>query len=409
MSNALHELLRERMAAGARVKGPSGLPDLRRLDQAMGHPGKKAFVVQVVGTNGKGSTTSLFAHLLGKAGIRVGWFSSPHIHRVHERIRIGGECIDDESLYARCELIAVKERELGLQLTFFELLTMVALGYFEQERVEVIILEAGLGGRLDSTRVRSSDLTLVTPIALDHQDYLGPTLGHIAREKAAVIHARAPVLSALQAEEVRACLFERSKEVGTPIRMVEPLAECWIGLQADYQRQNAALALEAKRSFDGMMGREGSPACAQMFEDWHWPGRMQEVLGTQGGGVLYDVAHNPHAMQALVRSIEARRMCLDCIYLFCALDKDRAGIKAMLSTLGCPIQEIELDDAAAEQQIAGAQAQIRAGLSRGEWSLVVGSHRIVAALSSETQSDGLSDPLARRPFGAEKSALIPGE
>lgn len=400
---ALHASLQARMAAGARVKGPSGLPDLRIIDQALGCPGQGPFVVQVVGTNGKGSTTSMLAHLLGRAGLKVGWFSSPHIYRVNERIRVGQDTIGDADLYRLSEKVCAQESALGVELTFFELLTQIALLYFAESKVDVIVLEAGLGGRLDSTRVRLSNLTLITPIALDHQAILGPTLTHIAQEKAAVIHAKAPVYSAVQDPAAWGVIEAQARACGTELTKVAALERPWPGLHASYQQQNGALALAAAQAVLESCGHSREQASPNTFSqdsfrDWSWPGRMEIQPDPRGGGVVWDVAHNPHAVGALVHALKAQDRVMHSIYWFSAIDKDRSQILKQLATLNATLHELDLDAEGAQAQVTQAQAQLQRDLEAGAWILVVGSHRLVAALRPGAVQDGLLDPVQREPF-----------
>lgn len=388
------------MDAGARVKGPSGLPDLIALDSALGEPGSKITTVQVVGTNGKGSTSSMLTHALIANDLKTGLFTSPHIYRVNERMRVNHTCIDDAELFHLCEMVAREEQNLGISLTFFELLTMLALLHFERQGVEVMVLEAGLGGRLDSTRVRTSSLNLFTPIALDHQAILGPTIEHIAREKAAVMHKGAPALTALQSPNALACLQSQANAARTTLRVVPPLSPSYAGLIGAFQQQNAALALSAAKSVLQAQGRSDLDLKPEIFEDWHWPGRLEVCRGPQGGGVVWDVAHNPHAVDAVLQSLSALPFSIDAVYWYSPIDKDRDRILASLEALDCAIHEVALEQSAESTQIdiASAKVQLHQAEKAGQWVLVLGSHRLIAALRPGPEQDHLQDPVARTPF-----------
>lgn len=390
------------MQAGARVKGPSGLPDLIAVDSALGEPGANAYTVQIVGTNGKGSTTSMLAHALIGRGLRVGMFTSPHIFRVNERIRVNQDCIDDASLFDLCERVAAQEQALGVSLTFFELLTMLALLHFHQQQVDVILLEAGLGGRLDSTRVRTPSLNLFTPIALDHQAILGPTIEHIAREKAAVMHHDAPALTAVQSSAAMACLQTKANQVQTTLRQVPPLHPPHPELRGGFQQQNAALALAAAQIILRSRGQRTSDLDATDLQGWSFPGRFDICPSPQGGGVVWDVAHNPHAVQAVLASLEAQPFSLSAVYWFSPVDKDRARIEAALQALGCACYEVAIDETKgpAAIDLHTAKTQIEAAQQRGQWVLVLGSHRLIAALGPGPDSDGIFDPVTRTPFSS---------
>lgn len=388
------------MEAGARVQGPSGLPDLIAVDKALGQPGSGAYTVQVVGTNGKGSTSSMLAHALIERGVRVGLFTSPHIYRVNERIRVNHACIEDASLFDLCEAVGQKEASLGVMLTFFELLTMLALLFFEQQGVEVIVLEAGLGGRLDSTRVRTPALNLFTPIALDHQAILGPTIEDIAKEKAAVIHQDAPALCAVQNPRAMACLQAQADRVNTSLSEVLPLSVAHPALPGVFQRQNAALALAAANAVLSALGQKNTELSAAILERWSWPGRLEICPAPRGGGVVWDVAHNPHAVAAVLASLSGQPFSLDAVYWFSPLDKDRATIRSSLTRLGCPLHEVALDEtsATAKMSVQGARTAIEQAKESGHWVLVLGSHRLIAALRPGPPQDQLLDPVPRTPF-----------
>lgn len=388
------------MEAGARVQGPSGLPDLIAVDKALGQPGSGAYTVQVVGTNGKGSTSSMLAHALIERGVRVGLFTSPHIYRVNERIRVNHACIEDAPLFNLCEAVAQKEASLGVSLTFFELLTMLALLFFEQQGVDVILLEAGLGGRLDSTRVRTPALNLFTPIDLDHQAILGPTIEDIAKEKAAVIHQGAPALCAVQDPRAMACLKAQAHREKTSLVEVLPLPVAHPTLPGVFQRQNASLALAAAKVVLSALGQQDIELSPAILEGWSWPGRLEICPDPRGGGVVWDVAHNPHAVAAVLDSLSGQRFSLDAVYWFSPVDKDRATILSFLARIGCQLYEVALDEtsATAKMSVRGAREAIEQAQNNGQWVLVLGSHRLIAALRPGPPQDQLLDPVPRPPF-----------
>ncbi|HFE46103.1 MAG TPA: hypothetical protein ENJ18_11525, partial [Nannocystis exedens] len=224
-----------------------GLDVIRAAYKQLDDPARQIPAVQIVGTNGKGSTAAMVAHGLQGAGQRVGLFTSPHLHRLGERIQIAGEPLDDPTIGRWIDRVIEVERsaDLGGTLTFFELLMLAALLAFADAKVDIAIVECGLGGRLDATRVANSKLTLVTPIAIDHQRFLGPDLETIAGEKAAVFENRAPALSAPQEVIAAAVLRATAERWQTSLHFVEPLTRAPLGLPGEHQRQNAGLALAA--------------------------------------------------------------------------------------------------------------------------------------------------------------------
>lgn len=394
----LHQILVERMSLGARMADPAGLDAMARLDARMGYPGREACVVQIVGTNGKGSTASLLTHLLRRHGLRVGLFSSPHLRRVHERIRIACDLISNDRLYAICDTIASHEAAIGQRLTFFELLTMAALEYFQQEKIKYIVLEAGLGGRLDSTRVRQSQLTLVTPIALDHQAVLGPDIQSIAREKAAVIHANATVYSAIQDPVAKAVLEAQAQRVSTPLEFIPAADSKSIGGLKGYQCQNAALAKRAAQHILARCNKHFNDQDPELWSSWSLPGRLQRQTHPSGGSLLWDVAHNPHGVEKVVSYAQSVGLRFDLVIWFAAIDKDREAIKKLLTTLGCPMQYLDLDAEQATQMLEKSRSQLSQSVAQGQHLLVIGSHRLVGALQAGPSIDGLQDPVERRPF-----------
>ena len=198
---AWQQALFERRTLGVRL----GLDAVRRVDAALGHPASGVPALQVVGTNGKGSTVAMLAALLRHACDGPwGVYTSPHLHRVGERVAVAGRAISDAGLHAHVERIEEAERRVDVRLSFFEVLTLSALLEFEAAKVSGMILEAGLGGRLDATRLRPASVVGIASIDLDHQEYLGNTLAEIAAEKAAVIEPGARAFTVPQASEAMA-------------------------------------------------------------------------------------------------------------------------------------------------------------------------------------------------------------
>ncbi|MEE9382217.1 MAG: hypothetical protein V3V08_02235 [Nannocystaceae bacterium] len=308
------EELFSRRTLGVRL----GLESVAAVDRELGSPGGRHVVVHVVGTNGKGSTAAMVDHgLRASAGRRVGLFTSPHLRRVGERVRIDGVAVSDEQIERATLDVLAAERSARVTLSFFEILTMAALQIFEAARVELIVLEAGLGGRLDATRLRISALTLVTSIGLDHQRFLGDTLVEIAADKAAAIHRGAPCFAQRPADAaVEEVISQRALEVGTRLEWVPPLDVLPQGLSGDFQRHNAALALKALRHLVPT-ARKGHLAGV------HWPGRWERRRIGECE-VVFDVAHNADAIRALDPDLRAFRPTH--IVFGCMPDKDVQGM-----------------------------------------------------------------------------------
>ena len=185
---------------------------LRAVDEALGFPARKARRIQILGTNGKGSTAAMLSHLLSQGGRRVGLFTSPHLHRVGERIQIDGVAVADDAIRSAVQRVVAAEDVAGRELTFFELLMMAAWCMFDEHEVQDVVLEAGLGGRLDATSLRPCALHLLTSIALDHQAYLGDSLEAIAGEKVGAFHPDGICLALSPKPEVRAVVERAAKK-----------------------------------------------------------------------------------------------------------------------------------------------------------------------------------------------------
>src|ERR1700751_3366276 len=183
------------------------LAHMRVLLAALDHPERKFPGVLIAGTNGKGSTASTLASILQASGYKTGLYTSPHLVRINERIRLNGESISDDDFALLHDVVGrtaerlVSEGDLPWHPSFFEMLTAMAFEYFARSQPDLVILEVGMGGRLDATNVVEPRLSIITDIALDHQKYLGETLTEIAREKAGILRPRIPVVALPQAPE----------------------------------------------------------------------------------------------------------------------------------------------------------------------------------------------------------------
>lgn len=385
-----------------------GLEAVRAAWEGLGEPGKGVPVVHVVGTNGKGSTSAMVAHALGRRGRRVGLYTSPHLHRVGERIRIDGVPLDDAAMERLVErVLRLEGPALPRPLTFFEVLTAAALLAFAEAGVETMVLETGLGGRLDATGVVPATATLMTPIDLDHQMYLGDTIEAIAGEKAAVMRDGAPVWSAPQHPAAAAVLQASAMEHGVRLRFVEPLVRAPEGLPGAHQRINGALALAGARFLDPEVS-------VGDLDGVRWPGRCERV--TSGGGtVVFDAGHNPHGLAALVTWLEGQPHPRRAIVFGCLADKDGPGMVAQLRRLQVPLWLVTPGPGGYDLASLGAAdtrlfldgmgpeftAAWREHLAAGGELVVCGSHLLVGQLREDvlgevTDALPLTDPLRGR-------------
>jgi dihydrofolate synthase/folylpolyglutamate synthase len=276
-----------------------GLGNITRLVEELGikltGPGAPLFI-HVAGTNGKGSVCAFLDAICRAAGKRTGLFTSPHLLTFRERIRINGEMIG-EAETARC-LTMIRQLSVDWKHppTFFEITTALALRSFVENKAEIVILETGMGGRLDATNVVTPVVSVITPIYLDHQQWLGNTLKEIAFEKAGIIKPDVPVVSAWQREEVLQVLRHVAKQQNSTIHVVvTPIGLVKIGLVGAHQRWNAALALHA---LDAAGLHFSDDAIIKGLKDVLWPGRFQIV----GDRIVLDGAHNHGAARQLAET-----------------------------------------------------------------------------------------------------------
>lgn len=306
----------------------------RRVLDLLGDPQRMYGIIHLAGTNGKTSTARIIESLLRAHGLRTGLMTSPHLHRVNERIVIDGEQISDRMLadnWADVEpFIQMVDAEMVANssppLSYFEALTVLTFACFADAPVDVAVVEAGMGGEWDSTNVADADVAVLTPIALDHVEHLGPTIRDIARTKSGIIKPASRVVTAIQTDEaweeiVAACekneaplavlgrdfsLTSIEQAVGGQLIRISGLAgdyqELFLPLLGDHQASNAAVALAAVESFLGNgENRLGGEVLEEGMGLASSPGRLQ-VIGSHPT-VLVDAAHNPHGAESLTRAL----------------------------------------------------------------------------------------------------------
>jgi len=277
-----------------------GLENITRLlRESECFPSSRSKVIQVVGTNGKGSTCAFIESVAQAQGIRAGLFTSPHLIEFSERIRINGSNIAEHELAEHLLYFKDLVADWDPHPTFFELSLAVAMRHFTRNQCEIIILEAGMGGRLDATSAIPKDLALITPIGMDHQNYLGDTLTAIAGEKGAVMRKGIPCISAPQEKEARIELKHIASETRCSIDFIaEPFRGLPLGLEGEHQAWNAALALEALTRLLGP-GNLRYDSVQAGLANVRWLGRFQ-VIESEGNTTILDCAHNVPAARALV-------------------------------------------------------------------------------------------------------------
>jgi len=316
------------------------LAHMRVLLAALGHPENRFPSVLVAGTNGKGSTAATLASILQASGLKTGLYTSPHLVRINERICLNGEPIGDDDFALLHDVVdrtaerLVGEGDLPWHPSFFEMLTAMAFEYFARKRPDMVVLEVGMGGRLDATNVVDPRLSIITDIALDHRKYLGETIAEIAREKAGIIRPGGTVVTLPQLPEANEAIGNAILNAGAravnavpyvppvspgsdPLTSTQgqryPLEVCGQTIMVEsplvgrHQLRNLALAIAAAVELRHQGITQITPeTIAQGIRQTHWPARFQVVpAAADNPEYVLDVAHNPAGAWALRSTLSA--------------------------------------------------------------------------------------------------------
>lgn len=310
---------------------------LSRLDpvlERLGHPEKALACVHVAGTNGKGSTAAMIDGVLRAAGHRTGLYTSPHLVSFRERLRIQGQPISRDAVVRQVAAVTEAMSHGTAELTFFEITTVAALLEMREREVEVAVIEAGLGGRLDVTNVVHGDVAVVTSVGIDHAEYLGSTVGEIAAEKAAIIKSGSTAVTGPLDEDARDVVAARVEQVGArwldfgrdfhafaPAAPAAGLARP--SLVGAHQAINAGVAAAAVRALSARWPVSPEDLEAGILQA-RWPGRLEVLApGTDRGRVVLDAAHNPQAARALAEALDEVAPERPRVLVFAAMaDKD---------------------------------------------------------------------------------------
>ncbi|WP_410811427.1 bifunctional folylpolyglutamate synthase/dihydrofolate synthase [Micromonospora sp. 067-2] len=335
------------------------LDRIESLLDLLGSPQRAYPSIHLTGTNGKTSTARMIDSLLRAFGLHTGRYTSPHLETVRERISLDGEPVSEERFAAvyreikpLAELVDARSDE---PLTYFDMTTALAFATFADAPVDIAVVEVGLGGAEDATNVIQAGVCVITPIGLDHTEWLGDTLQDIALAKAGIIHPGATVITAAQEEEAAQPLLERSADVGATLAregtefgvLSRAIAvggqvlslqglggvydEVFIPLHGAHQAQNAAVALAAVEAFLGAGARRqlDIEAVREGFAATSSPGRLERVRNAPT--VLLDGAHNPHGMTATVKALQEEFAFSKLVAVLGVLaDKDAAGLLELL-------------------------------------------------------------------------------
>ncbi len=331
----------EKLYARRRFGIRPGIDRVRFLLERLGHPERAFRGIHGVGTNGKGSTSEVLAVVLTAAGYRTALFTSPHLVSFTERFRINDREISSERLMPLLDTVLA---QAPAEATFFELVTALAALCFAEERADIAVMEAGMGGRSDASAAIPGIMTVITPISLDHSDYLGTTPAEIATEKAAIAEPGTPMVTAVQTPEVFEVIRKRALSGGNGFFLEgRDFTSSWAddgtldyrgihatlsgvvpGIPGRYQAGNAALALAAAEMAGSVGLSVPRDALTNGMRTAHWAGRMELITGTPP--ILLDGAHNPAGATALAGALGDYRYQRLLLVTGIMADKDAAGI-----------------------------------------------------------------------------------
>lgn len=327
-----------------------GLLRIQAILDRLGNPEKTLQIIHVAGTNGKGSTSAMISSIFRQAGYKVGLYTSPHLQDFRERFRLNGIPISQEELGEIIETLKpVIEEVTNIpeldQPSYFEVVTALAFLYYAQKKVDILVLEVGLGGRLDATNVALPLVSVITTIGFDHMEYLGNTLGEIATEKAGIIKAGTPVVIGVRDQEAIDAIQRKAAEISAPL--YQPLNDShWvkrggtlrhqiidlalggrqyddlrIGLLGEHQIRNATVAIQVVELVQSQFPSIDEQAIRKGLSEVKWPGRLE--LARENPPVLLDGAHNIEGIEALAAFLEEVKSQYDHLYLVMSIFKDK--------------------------------------------------------------------------------------
>lgn len=288
-----------------------GVDRMRVLSARLGHPERAHPCFHVAGTNGKGSTSAMIEAIQRAHGRRVGLYTSPHLVQIGERIQVDRVPLADAAVVAHAERLrphyeAIRAEDPEDAPTFFELITAAAFLEFAERKVDVAVLETGLGGRLDATNVCAPEVCVITSIGLDHQEYLGPTLAAIAGEKAGILKPGVPCVVGDVPSEAEAVIVARARAVGAPLHFVRDRFAAGLpetNLVGEHQRRNAGAALLACELATRLPVDDAKARSA--LRSVEWAGRWQECRLADGRRLIVDGSHNEEGIRAVAPLLAA--------------------------------------------------------------------------------------------------------
>jgi len=281
-----------------------GLGRIKKFLAFAGNPERQFKVVHVAGTNGKGSTAAMIESILQEAGYKTGLYTSPHLVNFNERFRVNGKDISDRTLLVLVKETRKQVKKSDVDLTYFEFVTAMAFKHFAKQKVEIAVIEVGLGGRLDATNMVNPVLSVITNVEREHEERLGVSFVEIAGEKAGIIKKGKPVVTAEWKESVLRVFRKKCREKNAPLYIVKKPFSKKIGLSGSFQKWNAALAVKAIGLLNEGDFKISDKAVAKGLLKVKWPGRFQIVK--KKPVVIVDCAHNPACCIVLAKSFREK-------------------------------------------------------------------------------------------------------
>lgn len=367
------------------------LEAVRKILQLLGNPEEKVKFIHFAGSNGKGSTLNATRAILTEHGLRVGAFISPHLERVNERITINHTQISDEAFLQYANKVAkIIETNLDGQFpSFFEIMTVIALMHFANEKVDVALMETGIGGRIDSTNVITPEVSVITTISLEHTDILGDTIEKIAFEKAGIIKFEKPVVVGVKQMNAQKVIRQRGAECNAPMYFLNEsivtsnekigllqqfdyhfqqhvFPSIPLAMQGNHQIDNAALAITASLLFDRNIKES---TIRQALQNARWEGRFEQI----GEGVIIDGAHNSEGTTALIETLKKVYPNKQYKFIYAALqDKDHEMSIQMMDQVASAMNftEIDLPRAAKARVLASKSSHSKVNVNENWMQLI---------------------------------------
>lgn len=361
------------------------LESARKILAALGNPEASVSFIHFAGSNGKGSTLNAAREILMEHGLKVGAFISPHLERPNERITINKKQIADEDfLYFANKIVEIVHRQLdGKFPSFFEFMTLIMFQYFAQVKLDVALIETGIGGRLDTTNVLTPDVSVITTISLEHTDMLGDTIAEIAGEKAGIIKLGKPVVVGVRDAEAREVICKEAKERQAPLYMLDQtihlekqaerqlltykaldrkMEEIYVRMAGAHQLDNAALAITAALLYDPSISEKTIRAGLGKAS---WEGRFERIAPQ----IILDGAHNPEGTAALLQTLSQVEPDKRYKFVYAALqDKDHQVSIQLMESMACEMYFTEIDlPRAAKAEVLAEESKHSCKFVQKDW------------------------------------------